>query len=467
MGEQRRQARRVSPPGPEPATSAPPSVAPVLAVVDQWTGREARALRVALRMSLDGFARLIGAGRSTVTDLEHGGARTVPSWGVQNALDEALRQASDDDRRRFGMRCDGNRNVWVADSALLNGNGGDTDRGQFFKTIGGAGIAAAFAPWDVAERLTGTPVRVDGGYLDALERQTVGLYSEFGLRPGVLLRRARPHMEEALALLDGSMSPGDRQRLRVIAGDSSRLVGGLARRAGLWGDAHRHYAAALTLGREAGHVGMQAQALGGLAQLHLEVGRRPEHAKSAAGYIDEAWDLAAAGPMATEARSWLAAARGLVKAAGGDGDGLRAGVEEACRALGREGPSGIGNQLVGPMNEACVERYLGEGLVRLGDAERAIAVLHLTAGRLPDSRPRTRARIHLAEALVLAGEPEEACRLLSDAAEQAVTQGYWEGLRITFAVRAGFPGEWAELSCVREIDERLYRLRLTPWPVLA
>ncbi|MGH8887572.1 MAG: hypothetical protein ACRDYX_20865, partial [Egibacteraceae bacterium] len=143
--------------------------------------------------------------------------------------------------------------------------------------------------------------------------------------------------------------------------------------------------------------------------------------------------------------------------------GLRASIDDAYRALGREGPSGIGGQLIGTWTEAVVERSLGEGFVRLGDAERAVAVLRPAVDRVSPSRQRTRAQIHLAEALTLAREPEEACRLLGDAAEQAVAQEYWQGLRFAFAVRAGFPGEWAGLGCVRDLDERLRRLRLTPW----
>jgi hypothetical protein len=348
----------------------------------------------------------------------------------------------------------------------LEGNGGDTDRGQFCKAIGGSGLVAAFAPLDVLERLMGAPVHVDGGYLDALERQTVGLYSEVGLPLSVRRRHARPHLKEAFGLLSGSMSPGERQRLRVIAAASSQLAGGLTRRAGLWGDAQRHHAAALALGREAGHVGVQAQALGGLAQLHLEAGREPEHVKDAVDYIDQAWDLATTGPVAGEVRSWLAAARGLVKAASGDGDGLRAGVDDAYRALDRGGPMGIGDRLVGPMTEASVERYLGEGLVRLGEADQAVAVLRPVVDQA-HGMERTRRMVHLAEALALAGEPEEACQLLGDGAEQAFAQGYWQGLRFAFAVRAGFRGEWAGLQCVQDLDERLRRLHLTPWLVSA
>jgi hypothetical protein len=98
-------------------------------------------------MPLDSFAALINAGRSTVTDWEAAGTQLVSSWGMQAALDEVLGQASDECKKRFQMLCKGNPNVWVADSSEPNGNGDTTDRADFLRVVGGAGLAAAFRPW--------------------------------------------------------------------------------------------------------------------------------------------------------------------------------------------------------------------------------------------------------------------------------------------------------------------------------
>jgi hypothetical protein len=101
-------------------------------------------------MSLDRFASHINAGRSTVTDLEHGREKVIPTWGIQEALDEALSRASNEAKKRFGMLCEGKTNVSVSDSTTVDGNGDDADRERFLKVIG-AGVATA--PLDALERI--------------------------------------------------------------------------------------------------------------------------------------------------------------------------------------------------------------------------------------------------------------------------------------------------------------------------
>jgi hypothetical protein len=153
MGEQRRQAQRLQPGGPGPEQSpTPPGPAPLLAAVTQWTGKEARALRIALRMPLDRFAGHINAGRSTVTDLEHGREKVIPTWGIQEALDEALSRASNEAKKRFGMLCEGKTNVSVSDSTTVDGNGDDADRERFLKVIGAGLTGAVLVPLEVLER---------------------------------------------------------------------------------------------------------------------------------------------------------------------------------------------------------------------------------------------------------------------------------------------------------------------------
>lgn len=462
MGEQRRQARQVPPPQPEPESATPPepsSAGRLLAVVGQWTGREARALRIALRMPLGSFARHIGAGRSTVTDWEAAGAELILTWGLQNALDEALSEASDEQKLRFASPSGGTLLVRVPDSTGLLGNGADTDRTQFFKVIG-AGLTVALGPLEEALERTsgglGTPVRVDDGYLDALEIMTGAMQSAYGQPPRALLRHARPHLDAITDLLGGSMSGAHRQRLRVIAGAASMLVGAAAQNAGQWGDAQRHYAAATALGREAGHAALQAHSSGALAQMHLEAGDPSAHVDTAVEYIDQAWHLASTGPVPTVTRSCLAAICGLAKAAGGDADGLQAAAEDAHRALDHEGPTGIGGRLIGSWNPAIVELKLGEGLVLAGKADRALAVLQPSVGRM-HGRLQTRATVYLGEAYLIGDkpEPEQGCQLLGDSAERAKAQGYGRGLRLVRGVHARIHERFAGLACMAALEERL------------
>ena len=410
-------------------------------------------------MPLGSFARHIGAGRSTVTDWETAGEDLVLTWGLQNALDEALSQASDEQKLRFAKAAAGTLLARVPDSTGALGNGGDTDRAQFFKVVG-AGLTVALGPLEEAwERISGgldTTARVDDGYLDALEVMTGAMQSAYGQPPRMLLWHARPHLETITELLGGSMSGAHRQRLNVVAGAASLLVGAAAQNAGQWGDAQRHFAAAAVLGREAGHTALQAQASGALAQMHLEAGDPSAPADTAVDYSDEAWHLASTGAVPSATQSFLAAIRGLIKASGGDVDGLQAAIEDAYRALDREGPTGIGGRFWGTWNATIVELKLGEGLMLARKADRARVVLQPTVSRL-HGRWQTRAMIALGEAYLRGDkpEPEQGCELLGDSAERAKAQGYGRGLRLVRGAYARVPDDLPGLDCVTTLGERL------------
>src|SRR5438105_15002420 len=72
-----------------------------MSTVQRWTGREAHALRMALRLSVRGFAAFLGAGVRTVAAWEARGAGICPRPEMQAALDTALNRADDEVRVRF------------------------------------------------------------------------------------------------------------------------------------------------------------------------------------------------------------------------------------------------------------------------------------------------------------------------------------------------------------------------------
>lgn len=78
-----------------------------MAAVQVWTGREARALRGALRLSVRAFAEHLGVAPRTVSKWEHFGEATRPQPDTQAILDTALSQASPDVRLRFQALLDG------------------------------------------------------------------------------------------------------------------------------------------------------------------------------------------------------------------------------------------------------------------------------------------------------------------------------------------------------------------------
>ena len=73
----------------------------LVSIVQRWTGREARALREALRLSVRSFAAYLGVGARTVAAWDSGDIRVTPRKDMQAVLDTALSRADEDTRMRF------------------------------------------------------------------------------------------------------------------------------------------------------------------------------------------------------------------------------------------------------------------------------------------------------------------------------------------------------------------------------
>jgi transcriptional regulator with XRE-family HTH domain len=92
--------------------------------VERWTGRETRALRHALRMTVVGFAEHLGVSTRTVSKWEARGADIEPLPEMQAALDTALSRASPATVRRFQALCP-DAGEPVPDAVLVGGSGAE------------------------------------------------------------------------------------------------------------------------------------------------------------------------------------------------------------------------------------------------------------------------------------------------------------------------------------------------------
>lgn len=72
-----------------------------MATVQRWTGREARALRLAKRMSVRHFAEHLGVTSASVSNWERRGALTRLRYETQQLLDLDLARSADDVPERF------------------------------------------------------------------------------------------------------------------------------------------------------------------------------------------------------------------------------------------------------------------------------------------------------------------------------------------------------------------------------
>ncbi|OZV82911.1 hypothetical protein CA850_05155 [Micromonospora echinospora] len=98
-----------------------------MAPVTTWTGREANALRQALRMSVTAFAEHLGAARRTVAKWSSQGDRILPRADMQAALDTVLARATSDVRERFeALRIAGSSGAPVSTAPPQTGADADT-----------------------------------------------------------------------------------------------------------------------------------------------------------------------------------------------------------------------------------------------------------------------------------------------------------------------------------------------------
>lgn len=83
------------------ASGVPDEVELPVITMELWTGREAHALREALRMSQREFAAHLGVAIRTVAKWDSEGANVTPRGEIQRILDTALAQAETDVHNRF------------------------------------------------------------------------------------------------------------------------------------------------------------------------------------------------------------------------------------------------------------------------------------------------------------------------------------------------------------------------------
>ena len=72
-----------------------------VATIRKWTGRESRALREAMRLSIRDFADQLGVTARSISKWEAGGPHFVQRPESQEILDTKLRQVSDEVRARL------------------------------------------------------------------------------------------------------------------------------------------------------------------------------------------------------------------------------------------------------------------------------------------------------------------------------------------------------------------------------
>lgn len=366
-----------------------------VAAVQNWTGLEARALRLAMRMSVRAFAEHLGVGVRTISKWEKLLDRTEPRPDTQAILDTALARADAAVHLRF--------------ETGLSGPGGPI-RGRSRRTA-----------------LTGPRAWDHESWADDLDRAVVALS-----------RQNFPLAEHALRPWLGPVTPAelDRQGLCLFA-RSTALLGDLRRdRGSLLGplSAHHAYRTAYDLYSQLGNPRR-------LAQTELLLALVDEMSWNLGTAIRAYERLAADERLSRRdrARSMLWLGRALSKAGGHD----RAVSVMTCAAHEFD-------DLGEPDNWSVAQQKIALALRGSGDLRGAFR--HIDRGRsgAPDQSAMQRVRWGTAFAHILVSDPatREAGRsALCDAARVAGAYGLGHQLRSIESIRRA-SGE-ASAACCR------------------
>lgn len=459
---QRQQARRI-PPSPQPAPAQASEHADI--VVGKWTAPLATAFWTATRDSITDFAARLGIGIGTIDGWKHNPS-IVPTPAKQRALDKALKWANEDILRRFALLVRGNAAVWVPDSLLPTlANGAGTDRRQASKTVG-AGLVAALAPLDAAERIAHAVAwpHVDAGLIDSLVAMTATLTAGNLERPcDALIEPARGHLKTVLEFLDEPMDPSDRVRLTSHAAEIALFVGWKSFNLSRNADARVSFSLAEQLAWEAGAGDALARAFASASLLPSVTFRGGVGGDTAAAVklADQAYALAGGSPAL--ARSWMAGRAGVEHAAA-----KRAGAEhvrlsmqrldDAQQALEQAVVSGevgeVHDGRFGVWDQPRLEGFRGTALALLGrddEADRCLSAA-LTAPLHDQRRVLLLADLGLAR---IKNHPEQACVDLAEAYRFATSARYPNGVRRILGVRGRLEPRCATLARARELDELL------------
>jgi transcriptional regulator with XRE-family HTH domain len=146
-----------------------------MTTVYRWTGREAKLLRTALRLSIRDFAARLGVGARTVNKWEARQTGITPLPYMQQVLDTALERASDEVKARFteGVALTQRDELVVAERKRRGSDGPDEPA----EDAGDDPVLAA--PWDQRGSVEASVALSSGGSL--VEPQCFSLLAGVGL----------------------------------------------------------------------------------------------------------------------------------------------------------------------------------------------------------------------------------------------------------------------------------------------
>ncbi|MFF0719356.1 hypothetical protein [Micromonospora sp. NPDC003816] len=359
-----------------------------MAPVTTWTGREANALRNALRMSVTAFAEHLGAARRTVAKWSSQGDRILLRADMQAALDTVLTRATPEARERFGALLATGTSGAIVDTTLPDahlvtdtGDGGQGDSGSGGHVrrrdlIRGATIGVATVP-NLAPLLDAlvSPRHPDGVTLSARQfsRAVAAVKIDY---QACRYERALDQLVTLLPALEpvrASAQGEQRRHVEVLAADLYHVVGSVLLKVGDRGTAL--IAAERSTRAAAASADPVAVATSARIMAHALMSNSHDEqaltvAGEAAGVLDRDTRLMSADAVATYGALVL---RGAVAAARSENrDTAQSMLDEADRAAARLGYDG--NDRWTGFGATNVLLHRVNVALTLGDAGTAIGI---------------------------------------------------------------------------------------------
>jgi transcriptional regulator with XRE-family HTH domain len=236
-----------------------------MATVKRWSGREARLLRQALRLSVRNFAEDLGISPRTISKWEAAGVARCPRPELQAALDTALARATDHERARFQASLD---SVQPADHDSLVDALPPPSRGTVTRDPAPMLLATPWFPRLKVDQLRALTRTLDEASHQAevdlvtyFDRQLTTCQNQDGSRGPV---HALPFALSIIAAIETSgrrVSLPVRRQLLCLAARGSEFVGWLYRDAGASEQATYWYDRAAEWAQEAGSPALQGYVL--------------------------------------------------------------------------------------------------------------------------------------------------------------------------------------------------------------
>jgi hypothetical protein len=357
-----------------------------MAVVATWTGREVRALRQALRMTIRGFAERYYVGSRTISFWEGRGAGAALSAGYSEVMDRIFAEAGEDAQERFRLL------VPSADRRAAEPKRqriGNPDNGLLAELIA-------------------NPSRIDEAAAEHIQNKITDCKHDDG-RTGA--SRTLPALLSVLKVLDicARRAPEPlRLKLLEIASDGAEFAGWLHRdlldlpEAGYWYDRAMQYA------QEARSPGLQGWVLLRKSQLAFDV-RDPAAVGSLA-------DAARYGPwkpaphVLAEIVHQQALAVGML---GGTRVQIERHLEEADSFLQHSDESAVASGTCPP--EMVLQLRRAACWIEAGEPQNAAELLvDVLNSEMLSRRDSAYYQARLSQALALSGAVDEAARIAQE-----------------------------------------------------